>query len=167
MGKISQGVQEGRYAVIPRTVIFIIRDDSVLLIKGASTKRIWPGKYNGVGGHIEKGEDVVAAASRELKEETGLTIKQLSLCGTVIVDLEGNTGILLFVFRGGYENGELIPSKEGSLEWIPINKVDLFPVVEDLPFLLEKVLAVEPGAPPFSARYSYDEAGALHIDISS
>jgi 8-oxo-dGTP diphosphatase len=167
MGKINQGVKEGRYVVIPRTVIFIIRDDSVLLIKGAPTKKIWSGKYNGIGGHIEKGEDVTSAACRELKEETGLSIKPLSLCGTVTIDLEENTGILLFVFRGIYENGELLPSTEGSLEWIPINKIDLFPVVEDLPFLLEKTLAMEPGVPAFSARYSYDEAGALHIDLSS
>ena len=96
MPQTNQGVVGDRYSVIPRTLIFITRDDAVLLLKGSPTKRLWPGLYNGVGGHIEKGEGVLSAARRELKEETGLDVKQLWLCGTVTVDLAGNTGILFF-----------------------------------------------------------------------
>ena len=98
MPQSDQGITRDRYMLIPRTVIFLRRGESYLLIKGAPIKRLWAGKYNGVGGHVERGEDVLSAAKRELKEETGLDAG-LWLCGTVIVDVDG-FGICLFVFSG-------------------------------------------------------------------
>jgi len=40
MPKSEQGISAGRYMIIPRTLIFITRGDSVLLIKGAPDKRL-------------------------------------------------------------------------------------------------------------------------------
>jgi len=69
----EQGVTNDRYMVIPRTAIFPRRGDAYLLIKGAPNKRLWANKYNGLGGHVERGEDILSAAGRELLEETGYT----------------------------------------------------------------------------------------------
>jgi 8-oxo-dGTP diphosphatase len=50
--------------IIPRVAVFLRRNDSYLLLKGAPTKRLWANKYNGLGGHIERGEDVLSAAKQ-------------------------------------------------------------------------------------------------------
>ena len=56
MPQSDQGVTNDRYMVIPRTAIFLRRGDSFLLLKGAPAKRLWANKYNGLGGHLERGE---------------------------------------------------------------------------------------------------------------
>ncbi|MCJ7432583.1 MAG: NUDIX domain-containing protein [Anaerolineales bacterium] len=162
MPQSDQGVTRQRYMLIPRTAIFLRRGDLFLLIKGAPTKRLWAGKYNGLGGHVERGEDVCSAAKRELMEESGLSA-DLWLCGTVIVDA-GEIGICLYVFSGESFEGEITPSKEGAVEWVAFDRVvEELPVVEDLPVILPRIQTMRRGDPPFSARSFYDDDGKLNV----
>lgn len=163
MSSANQGVTNDRYTLVPRTLIFITREDRILLLRGAAKKRLWANLYNGIGGHIEQGENIRRSALREAYEETGLEIQSLQFCGTITVDVTEKSGVCIFVFKGEYAQGELRSSREGSLEWVPIEDVHQLPLVEDLYSLLPRVLAITPGVPPFFGHFSYDQDERLVI----
>jgi 8-oxo-dGTP diphosphatase len=165
MGKSDQGVSNDRYKVIPRTLIFITKGNKVLLIRGAPDKRIWANQYNGIGGHVERSEDVLSSARREIMEEAGIEILSLWLCGLVMVDVREDVGIGLYIFRGEFEKGELRKSEEGELEWIDQSEINQYHLVEDLPVLLPRILKMEKGDIPFSASYSFDHNQKLQISF--
>lgn len=141
MAHNEQGLFPDRYHVIPRTLIFLKKNETILLIKGAETKKLWPNLFNGIGGHIERGEDVYTAAKRELFEETGIEDIDLSFAGTIMVDVDQNKGIVIFLFRGKIDNQNLISNEEGELFWIPINDIDKYQLVEDLYHLIPKIFS--------------------------
>jgi len=163
MPRADQGVaaSRGRYQVVPRTLCFVTHEDAVLLLKGAPTKRIWPGRYNGLGGHVEPDEDVLAAALREVREEAGVAVADLRLRGVINIWTGEEAGIMLFIFSAVALSCETTASAEGLLEWVPRSRLHELDLVEDLPALLPRLL--EPGgdAQPFFAHYSYDEADRL------
>lgn len=165
MPAVDQGVAQSknRYQLVPRTLSFVFSGNEVLLLKGAPNKKIWPGKYNGLGGHVERGENIYAAAEREIREEAGLTVSDLRLRGVITIETGEGVGIGLFVFTAVAHSREVVSSTEGSLEWIPIEKLTMLDSVEDLPVLLPRVLAMKPDDPCFSAQYRYDAEGKLVI----
>lgn len=162
----DQGVFPERYQIIPRVLIFATRGEDILLLKGAPNKRLWANLYNGVGGHIEQGENVLSAAKREFKEETGLELINPWLCAVVMIDTGKPIGIGMYVFRGETSGETLQPSDEGNLEWVPQDKIHDLPLVEDLPILLPKTLSLSPDGFPLFAQYYYDERDNLVIEFS-
>lgn len=172
MPKAEQGVAvsltRNRHLAIPRTLCFITRGhDEVLLLRGAPTKRIWAGKYNGVGGHVERGEDVFTSAVREIGEETGLLVENVRLRGVTHVDAGEEAGILVFVFSAEHRSGEPSPSPEGALEWVRRDQIGNLPLVEDLPAILDRIFEAAPDTPPFSARTYYDAGDRLVIEFAN
>ena len=93
MPSSDQGINLDRYLLVPRTLIFLVKGDHVLLLKGGPEKRLWSGLYNGLGGHVERGEDVFSAAYRELVEETGFEVDDLWLCGLITIDTGEQIGV--------------------------------------------------------------------------
>jgi 8-oxo-dGTP diphosphatase len=165
MPKSDQGIDSKRYMLIPRTLIFIFRDDEVLLIKGSAQKRIWANQYNGIGGHIERGEDVNTSARRELKEETGLIVPDLHLVGTILVNASDMTGVGIFIMSGNYIDGKVRSSEEGIMEWVKLSELDQLPLVEDVKIILKWITSMKTNSLPFSARSYYDADDRLQLLI--
>jgi 8-oxo-dGTP diphosphatase len=159
----SQNANKSRYQLIPRVLVFLERGDQFLLIKRAADRPLFPNLYNGLGGHVERGESVLAAARREVYEESGLVAQSLWLCAVVAIDInDAQTGIGMYVFRG-LADGKPKPSPEGTLEWITRSRIPTLEMVEDIPTLLPRILELEPGDQPLWGLYVYDDAGKLTI----
>jgi 8-oxo-dGTP diphosphatase len=163
----DQGISQSkdRYHLIPRVLCFVTAGDEVLLLKGAPNKKIWANQYNGLGGHVERGETVYAAAAREIEEESGVPIANLRLRGVVTIDTGEAAGIGMFVFTAEALSRETRASHEGALAWVRPADFASLKLVEDLPTLLPFVLGLPPHAPPFSAQYRYDSNNRLIIQF--
>jgi 8-oxo-dGTP diphosphatase len=159
----DQGEIQDRYKLIPRVLIFATHEDKVLLIKGSPKKRIWANLYNGIGGHVEKGEDILAAAHREFYEETGLELIDPWLCAVITIDTGKQTGIGMYVFRGEVSHTDTKPSEEGLLEWIPVDDIHKIPYVEDLPILIANIMKLNQSSSPLFLHYYYDGNDKLII----
>ena len=144
-----------RYIVYARTLTFLFNAGDVLLIHRSAGAALFPSTYNGVGGHIERGEDILSAARREVREETGLTVNDLSLHGLLHID-EGmdRPGVIVFVFAGHAPQRQVIDSSEGTLHWIPLERISQVDLLPDLPSLLAHVvMGLRSGSiSPFFAR---------------
>lgn len=161
----GQRVDPNRYSVIPRTLTFPLCEGRLLLAKLGPEAGGWSGQYNGLGGHLEVGEDPLSAAVRELREESGITLPDQRLCAVVTVDTGESPGIGLYVFVGKLEAipGEL---SDPMLEWVPLERVNDLPLVEDLPTLLPAVIDAYERRTVVSAAYRYSPTGELQISIA-
>ncbi len=162
----GQRLDPGRYAVVPRTISFIVRHREILLIKLPPNHSGWAGRYNGVGGHVEIGEDPLSAARREVLEETGLTVFDQKLCGVVTVDMGDSPGIGLYVFVGKSIEGNLNASSEGTSAWLPLDDLAGFQLVDDLEFLIPQALTAYSESTVFFAAYTYNSQGELQIALA-
>ena len=75
------------------------------------------------GGHVEEHEPVVDSVIREIREETGLTIRDPRLCGIKEWINEDGSRYLVFLFRADRFSGELRSSEEGRVFWMEKDEV--------------------------------------------
>jgi len=82
------------------------------------------GKWNGLGGKFEAGETPEECAIREIREESGLSAKNLDLKGFLTFPAFANEeDWYAFVFVVEQFEGDVIDSPEGHLEWIDTDKL--------------------------------------------
>jgi 8-oxo-dGTP diphosphatase len=165
MGANEQGANAttNRWLTIPRTLSFVLNGDDVLLMKRAPHKRVFPNCYNGVGGHIERDEDPLTSAKREIKEETGLNVRDLDLCAVYNIDAGEATGIILFVFTAVSESRDVTANDEGTLHWVGRGAIMQLDLVEDLPIILPRIFTRRAGDLPHFVHVSYDAADQIQM----
>ncbi|MDW8172580.1 MAG: NUDIX domain-containing protein [Anaerolineae bacterium] len=146
-----------------RTLSFVLHGDEILLMRRGAHKRIFPNRYNGLGGFIERNEDPWTSAKREIQEESGLQVDHLRLVAIHHVCADPQIGIMLFVFVAHSAHaGPLKDTDEGTLEWHRLEDLSCLDLVEDLPFILPRYL--HHTGQPLCATVTYDTND--HIQIS-
>jgi len=136
------------------TLCYIRKDNHTLMLHRVKKKNDYhEGKWNGLGGKFELGETPEEWAVREIKEESGLIVKDLKLKGFITFPMfDEKDDWYVFVFVIDKFEGNLIDSPEGNLSWISdkellnINLWDGDKIF--LPWLEEDKF--------FSAKFNYD-----------
>ena len=119
------------------TVLCLIYDGDKYLLQDRVGED-WKG-YTLPGGHIESGESIVDAVIREMKEETGLIIKNPKLCGVKQFPIEGGRYIV-FLFKTHEYVGNVISSKEGEMHWVKKEDLSKLDLVNNFNELLQVIL---------------------------
>jgi 8-oxo-dGTP diphosphatase len=138
------------YTPIVATLGYVLSPDRrrVLMIhRNTRPDDLHAGKYNGLGGKLEAEEDVVAGMVRELREEAGIEAVSLRLRGTVNWPGFGKAGEdwLGFIFViDGYRGEPQTVTREGTLEWVAIERLSALPLWEGDRFFLPLVFADGP-----------------------
>ena len=118
------------------TVLCLITDRSRLLLQNR-TKNDWQG-YTLPGGHVEPGESFVDEVIREIKEETGLDIKNPRLAGVKQFPIENGRYIVL-LFKATEYSGTVVSSDEGQMEWVESDRLSEINTVEDFEDLIRVI----------------------------
>ena len=111
------------------TLCYIEKENSYLMLHRVVKKNdVNKDKWIGVGGHFEEGESPEECLLREVKEETGLTLKTYYFRGLVTFKLTdsvtGNTLTeYMCLYTAAEYEGELSSCDEGVLEWVPKEKI--------------------------------------------
>ncbi len=117
------------------------------------------GKYNGLGGKVESGEDVVAAMRRELMEEAALDATDLELRGTVSWPGFNGRDVFGFVFLiTGFTGAIPDSNEEGTLAWHDVATMMRLPMWDGdrhfLPLVFDASIAQFHGVIPYDGGHS-------------
>lgn len=114
------------------TLCYIKQNNAYLMLH--RTKKIGDpnaGKWIGIGGHMEDGESPEECVVREVREETGLILKEYRYRALVTFtsDLYGTEYMHLFT-ADKFEGSITDNCEEGELEWIESDKIMELPMWE-------------------------------------
>lgn len=103
--------------------VFLIEHDRVLLLRRAGTG--WgDGQYSVIAGHLDGGEEVLAAAAREAREEAGIELDPAATTVVGVMHRRSDDERIDFFVRTTAWLGEprnLEPEKCDDLRWFPLD----------------------------------------------
>jgi 8-oxo-dGTP diphosphatase len=140
------------------------KTDSTLMIHRVKKENDYHlGKWNGLGGKFEQGESPEECAIREIKEESGLTVNNITMKGFITFPMfDGKEDWYVFLFVSDKYEGKLIDSKEGNLAWIPNEKLMEINLWDGdkifIPWLFKDKF--------FSAKFNYENGEFIDYEVN-
>ncbi len=111
------------------TLCYIEKDDCYLMLHRIKKKEdVNAGKWIGVGGHIEENEAPDECILREIGEETGLLVGDLTPRGLVTFVSDTFEGEWMHLYTARYISGIPIECDEGELRFVPKDEVPSLPL---------------------------------------
>ena len=149
--------------MILATLCYIEKDGKYLMLHRTKKKNdINKNKWIGVGGKFEQGESPEECIVREVKEETGLTLKTYKLqCIVTYVSTAWETEYM-YVFTSNDFTGELTECDEGDLQWIDKNKIKELETWEGDKIFLDKI---QNNDNFFTVKFEYDGEKLVKYEV--
>ncbi|MGC1550102.1 MAG: 8-oxo-dGTP diphosphatase [Rhodanobacter sp.] len=153
------------YTPIVATLGYVLSPDrrQVLMIhRNARADDQHLGKYNGLGGKMESGEDIADCMRREIREEAGIECESMRLRGTLNwpgfgKDGEDWLGFIFIIDR--FSGTPHTTNAEGTLEWVECEHLMELPMWEGDRHFLPLVFDGDPR--PFHGVMPYKN-GRMH-----
>ena len=107
--------------------VVVFRNEEVLLVK--RKKAPYKGQWSIPGGKQRLGETVTQAVRRELMEETGVEVNELTLIDVIDIMVPDEEGKILYHYivadyRAHWLSGECSPGDDAlDVEWFNLNKL--------------------------------------------
>ena len=140
--------------MILSTLCYLRRDDHFLmLLRDKKKKDVNEGKWIGVGGKFLPGECPEECVYREVWEETGYMLDDLSMRGVLTFSSKGWEEECIFVFVSERFHGTEKPCDEGTLKWVHKDALLDLNLWEGDRLFMEKLITPSPF---FSLKLSYE-----------
>lgn len=146
------------------TLCYVMHENKTLMLyRNKKENDYHEGKWNGLGGKFEEGETPEECAIREVREESGLIVKEPLLKGFITFPkFDGIDDWYVFVLVFNGFEGKMIDSPEGKLEWIPNDKLTELNLWDGDKIFLEWLFQDK----FFSSKFNYDDGKFVDYKVS-
>lgn len=149
------------------TLLFLLNDESGEILLAMKKRGFGVGKYNGVGGKVQAGESVAAAAVREAEEEIGVKVAEADLVDvarlTFLFKDKPDWSIACQVYFARRWAGQPTESEEMAPEWFDRQAIPYDRMWVDDKYWLPMVLRGDYVSATFN--FNHDGSGLIAYDI--
>lgn len=130
------------YPIELTNMCMLQREDGCVLVQNHHDPE-WGG-LTFPGGHVEPGESLVDSVIREMREETGLTIRHPRLVGTKSwMQRDGSGRYLVLLYTAVEYEGELRSSEEGDVRWMTLDEMRAGNLADDMELYFDVYFGTE------------------------